>query len=39
MIDRRGVVKRYEIELWPREASGIVSGAKQLDQTYAQVQK
>src|SRR5829696_6034011 len=39
LIDRRGVVKRYEVELWPREASGIVSGAKQLDQTYAQVQK
>jgi hypothetical protein len=32
-------VQRYEIELWPREAGGIVSGAKQLDQTYAQVQK
>lgn len=39
LIDRRGVVRRYEVELWPREASGIVSGAKQLDQTYAQVQK
>src|SRR3989440_3057410 len=39
MIDHRGVVKRYEIELWPREEAGIVTGAKQLDQTYAQVQK
>src|SRR3954447_13928837 len=39
LIDRRGVVRRYEVELWPREAAGIVSGAKQLDQTYAQVQK
>jgi len=39
LIDRRGVVRRYEVELWPREASGLVSGAKQLDQTYAQVQK
>jgi len=39
MIDRRGVVKRFEVELWPREESGIVTGAKQLDQTYAQVQK
>jgi len=39
MIDRRGVVQRYEIELWPRELSGIQQGAKQLDQTYAQIQK
>src|SRR5436309_7856536 len=39
LIDRRGVVRRYEVELWPRESGGIVSGAKQLDQTYAQVQK
>jgi L-lactate dehydrogenase len=39
MIDRRGVVKRFDVELWPREESGIVTGAKQLDQTYAQVQK
>ena len=38
-IDRRGVVKRYEVELWPREEAGLVTGAKQLDQTYAQVQK
>jgi L-lactate dehydrogenase len=39
LIDRRGVVQRYEIELWPRELSGIQQGAKQLDQTYAQIQK
>jgi L-lactate dehydrogenase len=39
LIDRRGVVRRYEVELWPREAAGIVSGAKSLDATYAQVQK
>src|ERR671916_1998054 len=39
LVDRRGVVKRYEVELWPREAGGIVGGAKQLDATYAQVQK
>jgi L-lactate dehydrogenase len=39
LIDGRGVVKRYEIELWPREESGLVAGAKQLDATYAQVQK
>jgi L-lactate dehydrogenase len=39
LIDRRGVVRRYEVELWPRESAGIVSGAKSLDATYAQVQK
>ena len=38
-INRMGVVKRYEIELWPREQSGIVSGARQLDETYAKIQK
>ncbi len=39
MIDRRGVVKRYEVDLWPRESAALQSGAKQLDATYAQVQK
>ena len=39
MINRNGVVKRYEIELWPREVTGLQAGAKQLDATYAQVQK
>lgn len=39
LIDRRGVVQRYEIELWPRELSGIQQGAKQLDQTFGQIQK
>jgi L-lactate dehydrogenase len=39
MVNRGGVVKRYEVELWPREVSGLQSGAKQLDSTYAQVQK
>jgi len=39
MINRCGVVQRYEVELWPREASALVAGAKQLDATYAQVQK
>src|SRR3954464_8845406 len=38
-LARKGVLRRIEVELWPREASGLVSGAKQLDQTYAQVQK
>jgi L-lactate dehydrogenase len=37
MIDRRGVVKRYEIDLWPREISGIQSGARSLETTYAQL--
>src|SRR5829696_7178107 len=37
LIDRRGVVRRYEVELWPRESGCIVSGAKSLDATYAQV--
>src|SRR5690242_12184565 len=27
-LDRTGVVRRYEIELWPREISGIQSSAK-----------
>ena len=38
LVGRAGVLKRYEIELWPREASSLQSGAKQLDATYAQVQ-
>src|SRR5918998_2659234 len=37
LIDRRGVVRRYEVELWPREAAGLVGGAKSLDATYAQI--
>jgi L-lactate dehydrogenase len=39
MLDRRGVVMRHEIDLWPRELSGIVNGAKSLDATYDQVRK
>ncbi len=39
LIGRQGVLKRYEIELWPKELSGIQSGSKQLDATYAEVQK
>ena len=39
LIGRGGVLKRYEIELWPREISGIQSGAKQLDAIFARVQK
>jgi L-lactate dehydrogenase len=37
LIDGSGVVKRYEIELWPREVSGIQSGAKSLDATWEKV--
>ena len=37
LIDRRGVVKRFEIDLWPREITGIQGGAKSLDTTYAQL--
>jgi L-lactate dehydrogenase len=39
MIGREGVILRYEIELWPREQSGLVASAKALDATYAQVQR
>ena len=38
-IARAGIIQRHEIELWPREVSAIQAGAKQLDATYAQVQK
>jgi L-lactate dehydrogenase len=37
LVNRAGVVKRYEIELWPRETSMLQAGAKQLDATYAQI--
>src|SRR5687768_3954361 len=37
LIGRTGVLKRYEVELWPRELSGLQTGAKQLDATYAQI--
>ena len=37
LVDRRGVVARYEVDLWPREVSMIQTGAKALDATYAQV--
>jgi L-lactate dehydrogenase len=39
LVGRGGVMKRYEIELWPREISALQAGAKQLDATFAQVQK
>jgi L-lactate dehydrogenase len=37
MVNGSGVVKRYEVELWPREVSGLQAGARQLDATYAQL--
>ncbi|HXE53526.1 MAG TPA: lactate/malate dehydrogenase family protein [Tepidisphaeraceae bacterium] len=39
LIGGEGVLRRYEIELWPREISALQAGAKQLDATWAQVQK
>src|SRR5580704_2998986 len=39
LVDRAGVLKRYEIELWPKETSAMQASAKALDATYAQVQK
>src|SRR5215203_2237811 len=39
LVGKGGVLKRYEIELWPRETSGLQSGAKALDATYEQVLK
>jgi len=38
LIGREGVVKRYDVELWPKEFSGMVASAKALDATYRQVQ-
>jgi L-lactate dehydrogenase len=37
LVNRTGVAKRFEFDLWPREVSGIQSGAKSLDATYAQL--
>ena len=39
LVDRRGVVRRYEIDLWPRESAGLLASAKALDATYAEVKK
>jgi len=35
LIGREGVIKRYDVELWPKEFSGLVASAKALDATYA----
>jgi len=37
LLSRKGVVRRMEVELWPRETAGIVAGAKSLDATYAKI--
>jgi L-lactate dehydrogenase len=37
LIDRHGIVRRYDIDLWPREIGAIQSGANSLDATYAQL--
>ncbi|HZK81159.1 MAG TPA: lactate/malate dehydrogenase family protein [Humisphaera sp.] len=37
VVDRNGVVRRYEIELWPKEVSALQASAKALDTTYAQL--
>src|SRR5258706_10226438 len=39
LVARAGVIKRYEIDLWPREASAMQASAKALDATYLQLQK
>jgi L-lactate dehydrogenase len=37
LLNRSGVVRRMEVELWPRETAGLVAGAKSLDATYAKI--
>ena len=39
LLGKGGVLKRYEVELWPKEASALVASARALDATYAQVMK
>ena len=39
LVRASGVLKRYEVELWPREVAGLAGAAKALDATFAQVQK
>jgi L-lactate dehydrogenase len=37
LVDRRGVVARIELELWPKEAQAIRSSAAALEETYRKV--
>jgi L-lactate dehydrogenase len=39
LVGRGGVLKRFEVELWPREVSAFQQSSKALDATWAQVQK
>jgi len=37
VVDRRGVVARIDLELWPRERTALATSARALDETYAKV--
>mgnify|MGYP000018976237 CR=1 FL=1 len=37
VIDRRGVVARIDLELWPKERTALATSARALDETYAKV--
>jgi L-lactate dehydrogenase len=37
IVDRRGIVQRLEIELWPKERTAMQASARALDETYAKV--
>lgn len=37
MLGRNGVIRRLEVELWPREIAGLQASAKALDATYKQL--
>jgi L-lactate dehydrogenase len=37
ILDRRGVVARVELELWPRERTAIQASARALDETYSKI--
>jgi L-lactate dehydrogenase len=39
LLGRQGVIRRFDIELWPKEFSGLVASARALDAIYAQVQR
>ena len=37
LVGRKGVLKRFEVELWPREVSALQASSKALDATWAQI--
>jgi L-lactate dehydrogenase len=39
LVGRRGIIRRVEVELWPRELSALQSSAKRLDEAYARIKK